>query len=45
MGTIFDWRETVVTNVGRMAVIDTKLQGYGVRVQSDLRAVVILSNI
>ena len=43
-GTIFDWRETVVTNVKRMAAMDEKLLGYGVRIHSYLRAVVILAN-
>ena len=42
-GKFFDWRETVVTNVKRMAALSTKLQGYGVRVHSDLQAVIILA--
>ena len=43
-GTIFDWRETVVTNVKRMAAMAAKSLGYGLRVHSDLRAVLILTN-
>ena len=43
-GTIFDWRETVVTNVEQMAAMAAKSLGYGVRVHGDLRAVVILEN-
>ena len=43
-GTIFDWRETVVTNAERMAVLAAKSQVYGLRGHSNLRAVVILSN-
>ena len=42
--TIFDWRETVVTNVERMAALAKKPQGYGLQVSSNLRAVVILAN-
>ena len=30
VGTIFDWRETVVTNVERMAAMSAKFLGYGV---------------
>ena len=43
-GTIFDWREAVVTTVERMATMSEKSLGYGVRVHSDLRAIVILAN-
>ena len=43
-GTIFDWREAAVTNVERMAAMSEKLLGYGVRVHSNLCAVVILAN-
>ena len=43
-GKIFDWRETVVTNVERMAAMAATLLGYGVRLHSDLHAVVILAN-
>ena len=43
-GTIFDWRETVVTNFERMAAMVAKLLGYGMRVHSDLSTVVILTN-
>ena len=43
-GTVFDWREAVVTNVGQMAAMAEKSLGCGVRVHSDLRAVVILAN-
>ena len=43
-GKIFDWSETVMTNVERMAAMDEKFLGYGVRVHSDLHAVVILIN-
>ena len=43
-GTIFGWRETVVTNVERMVVMAAKSLGYGMRVHIDLRAVVILAN-
>ena len=43
-GTIFDWRETVVTNVEQMAAMAEKYLGYDVRVHRDLRAVVILAN-
>ena len=44
-GTIFDWREIVVTNNERMAALATNFQGYGVQVHSNLRVVVILSEI
>ena len=43
-GKFFDWRETVVTNVKQIAEMAAKYLGYGVRVHSDLRAVVILAN-
>ena len=43
-GKIFNWRETVVTNVKQMAAMAAKLLGYGVRAHSDIRAVAILSN-
>ena len=43
-GKIFDWRETVVTNVKQMVAMAAKSLGYGVRVHSDLRTVVILAN-
>ena len=42
--TIFDWMETVVTDVKRMAEMAAKLMGYGVHIHRDLRAVVILAN-
>ena len=45
MGTISDWRETVVTNVQQMVALAEKSQGYGVQVHSNLRAVVILANL
>ena len=41
---IFDWRETVVTNVERMTVLTKQLQGYDVQVHSNLRAIVIFAN-
>ena len=41
---IFDWKETVLTNVERMAAMAEKLLGYGVRGHSKLCAVVILAN-
>ena len=44
-GTIFDWRETVGKNVERMVAMAAKSLGYGVRVHSNLLAVVILANI
>ena len=43
-GNFFHWRETVVTNIERMAAMAAKLLGYSVRVHSDLRVVVILAN-
>ena len=43
-GIIFDWRETVMTNLERMAAMDAKSLGYGVRVHTNLCAVVILAN-
>ena len=43
-GICFEWRETVVTNIKRMAAMDAKSLGYGVRVHSNLRAVAILAN-
>ena len=43
-GKIFDWRETVVTNVKQIAAMAAKSLGYGLRVNSNLRAVVILAN-
>ena len=43
-GTIYYWREKVVTNVEWMAEMAAKFLGYGMRVHSDLRAVVILAN-
>ena len=43
-GKNFDWRETVVKNVKQMAAMAAKSLGYGVRVHSNLRAVVILTN-
>ena len=43
-GTIFDWRDTVMTNVERMAAMAAKVLIYGVRMHSNLRAVVVLSN-
>ena len=44
MGEIFDWRKTFVTNVERMAAMAAKSLGYGMRVHSDLCAIVMLSN-
>ena len=44
-GTVFDWRETVVTNVERMAAMAAKYLRYGVWVHSDLCVVFILANI
>ena len=44
MGTIFGWREMVVTNIERMAALAEKSQGHGVRVCSNLRVVIILAN-
>ena len=44
-GSIFDWRETVMTTVEQMSAMAIKYLGYGVRVRSDLRAVIILANI
>ena len=41
-GTIFDWRETDLTNIKRMAAMAAKLLGYRVRLHSNLHAVVIL---
>ena len=43
-GTIFEWRDTVVTNVERMAAMAEKSLGYGVRVHINLFVVVILAN-
>ena len=43
-GKIFDWRETVVTNVEQMAAMAAKSLGYDVRIQSNLCAVIILAN-
>ena len=43
-GTVFDWRETVTTNVERFATAAAKTQGYGVHVHDDLKAIVILAN-
>ena len=43
-GGEFDWRETVGTNVKRMAAMAAKSLVYGVCVHSDLRAFVILEN-
>ena len=43
-GTIFDWREAVVTNVERMAAMSENFLGYSVRMNIDLSAVVILAN-
>ena len=43
-GTIFDWREVIVTNVEQMAAMSEIYIGCGVRVHSDLRAVIILAN-
>ena len=43
-GTVFDWRETVTTNVERFATAAAKTQGYGVHVHEDLKAIVILAN-
>ena len=43
-GTIFDWRETVESNVERMEAMAAKSLGYRVSVHSNLRAVVILEN-
>ena len=43
VGKIFDWSETVVTNVKRMAVMAAKSLGYSMRLHRDLRAFVILT--
>ena len=43
-GTIFYWREKVVTNAKLMVAMASKFLGYGVRIHSKLRAVVILAN-
>ena len=43
-GTIFDWIETVGTNVERMAEMVAKLLGYGMLLYINLCAVVILAN-
>ena len=43
-GEIFDWREAVVTKVEQMAAMAAKSLGYGVRVHSNLHAVIILAN-
>ena len=43
-GTIFDWRETVVTNVERMAEMAGKYLGCDVRIHRNVHAVVILEN-
>ena len=42
--TIFDWKEKVVTDVERLAAMVAKFLGYGVRVHSCLRAVIIPEN-
>jgi hypothetical protein len=44
-GTVFDWRETVATNVERMATLAVKSQGYGLHVHDDLKAIIILANV
>ena len=41
---IFDWRETAATNVEQLAMLAEKASGFGVRIHSDLRAVIILAN-
>ena len=43
-GEIFDWIETVVTNVEQMAAMAEKSLDYGMRVHSNIPAVVILEN-
>ena len=41
---MFDWRETINTNVERLATAAAKTQAYGVQVHDDLKAVIILAN-
>ena len=43
-GTIFDWRETVVTNVERMEAMAAKSLVYGMCIHRNLCAIVILVN-
>ena len=43
--TTFDFRETMAINVERLATAATKSAGYGVQMQNDLKAVVILANV
>ena len=43
-GKVFNWRETVVTNIEQMAAMAAKLMGYGVRVHIDLHTIIILAN-
>ncbi len=40
-GTVFDWRETVTTNVERFATAAAKTQGYDVHVHEDLTGIQI----
>ena len=44
-GTVFDFRETVATNVERFAATAAKAQGFGIKVHDDLKAIVVLANV
>jgi hypothetical protein len=44
-GMVFDWRDTVATNVKKFAMNATKTQAYGIHVHNNLKAVVILANV
>jgi len=44
-GMVFDWRDTVAINVKKFATNTAKMQAYGIRVNDDLKAVVILANV
>ena len=43
--TVFDFRDTMAINVERLATAATKSAGYGVTMQNDLKAMVILANV
>jgi len=45
MGFTFDWRETGATNQERLAADIVKADAFGVTIQNDVRAVIILANI
>ena len=45
MGFTFDWRETGATNQERLAADIVKVDAFGVTIQNDVRAVIILANI